>query len=228
MHRLRQGFVVERTAIANRLRGLMSEFGVVMALRSVTVRRQAVQAAEGLPELARGAIGDLLEQLRVLDTRIGAYDEQIHAQAKLFEPARRLMPIRGFGATTALAIVATVGNEQARRRQPARADAGLGSLQAAEERRNRPLAALRMDRRLGDSGDGWRRAWFIGLGEDRVGGPGLRAGLRRAGGLRVLRALRFLVARLCPRMALLRSPAVAPLAAHHRRGGAGAGLEPGH
>lgn len=110
LHRVRQGFVVERTALINRLRGLMAEFGVVMPLRSVTVRRQAAQAAEGLPELARGAIADLLEQLRTLDARIDAYDRQIHTQAKLSEPARRLMEIRGIGATTALAIVATVGN----------------------------------------------------------------------------------------------------------------------
>ena len=110
VHRVRQGFVVERTALINRLRGLMSEFGVVLALRSVTVRRQAAQAAEQLPELARGAIGDLLEQLRVLDERIAKYDKQIEAQARLSEPARRLMQIRGIGPTTALAIVATVGD----------------------------------------------------------------------------------------------------------------------
>jgi transposase len=110
LHRVRQGFVVERTAVINRLRGLLSEFGVVLALRSVTVRRQAAQAAEALPELARRAIGDLLEQLRLLDERIGAYDKEIEAQARLSEPARRLVQIRGIGATTALAIVATVGN----------------------------------------------------------------------------------------------------------------------
>jgi transposase len=110
LHRVRHGFVVERTAIINRLRGLMAEFGVVLPLRAVTVRRQAAQAAEALPQLARGAIGDLLEQLRALDERIEAYDRQIEQQAKLSEPAQRLMAIRGIGATTALAIVATVGN----------------------------------------------------------------------------------------------------------------------
>ena len=110
LHRVRQGFVVERTATINRLRGLLSEFGVVLPLRSVTVRRHAAAAAEGLPELARRAIGDLLEQLRILDERIGAYDREIEAQARLSEPAQRLMKIRGIGATTALAIVATVGN----------------------------------------------------------------------------------------------------------------------
>jgi len=110
MHRVRQGFVVERTATINRLRGLLSEFGVVLPLRSITVRRQAAAAAEGLPDLARRANGDLLDQLRVLDERIGGYDREIEAQARLCEPAQRLMKIRGIGPTTALAIVATVGN----------------------------------------------------------------------------------------------------------------------
>src|SRR5258706_10582260 len=110
LHRVRNGFIVERTATINRLRGLLSEFGVVLALRSVTVRRQAAQAAESLPELARRAIGDLLAQLRLLDGRIDAYDREIEAQARLSEPAQRLMKIRGIGATTALALVATVGN----------------------------------------------------------------------------------------------------------------------
>ena len=110
LHRVRHGFVVERTAIINRLRGLMSEFGVVLPLRSITVRRQAAAAAEGLPELARRVIGDLLEQLCLLDERIGGYDREIEAQARLCEPAQRLMKIRGIGSTTALAIVATVGN----------------------------------------------------------------------------------------------------------------------
>jgi len=110
LHRVRHGFVVERTAIINRLRGLMSEFGVVLPLRSITVRRQATAAAETLPDLARRAIGDLLEQLRLLDERIGGYDREIEAQARLCEPAQRLMKIRGIGPTTALAIVATVGN----------------------------------------------------------------------------------------------------------------------
>jgi len=110
VHRVRQGFVVERTALINRLRGLLSEFGVVLPLRSETVRRQAAQASEVLPELARRAIADLLEQLRLLDGRIDAYDKEIEAQAQLSEPARRLMKIRGIGPTTALAIVATAGN----------------------------------------------------------------------------------------------------------------------
>jgi transposase len=110
LHRVRQGFVTERTATINRMRGLLAEFGVVLALRSKTVRQQAAGASEHLPVLVRRAIAELLEHLRLLDERIAAHDREMEAQARRCEPARRLMKIRGIGPTTALAIVATVGN----------------------------------------------------------------------------------------------------------------------
>lgn len=110
LHRVRRGFLTERTALINRIRGLLAEFGVVLAQQAQTVRRQAQAAAETLPPLARRAIEDLLEHLRGLDGRVAAYDEALGAQARGQEPARRLMQIRGVGPTTASAIVATVGN----------------------------------------------------------------------------------------------------------------------
>jgi len=109
LHRVRQGFVSERTAIINRLRGLLAEFGVVLPLRANTVRAQATAAGEQLPELVRRAAGELLDHLRLLDSRIAAYEHEIESQAKLSEPAQRLMKIRGIGAITALALVASVG-----------------------------------------------------------------------------------------------------------------------
>jgi len=110
LHRVRQGFIVERTATINRLRGLLAEFGVVLPQRAIVVRRGAGKAAEGLPIVGRRAIEDLLVHLRTLDERIATYDRELEAQARQSEPARRLMKIRGVGALSALAIVATVGN----------------------------------------------------------------------------------------------------------------------
>src|SRR5204862_1406041 len=110
LHRVRQGFIVERTATINRLRGLLAEFGVVLPVRAVVVRREACKAAESLPALGRRAIEDLLAHLRTLDERIVGYDRELEQQARQCEPARRLMKIRGIGALSALAIVATVGN----------------------------------------------------------------------------------------------------------------------
>lgn len=110
VHRVRQGFITERTATINRLRGLLAEFGVVLPARAETVRRQAAAAAETIPSLARRVIDDLLAHLRLLDERVAEYDRELEQQAKLCEPAQRLMKIRGIGALSALAIVATIGN----------------------------------------------------------------------------------------------------------------------
>jgi transposase len=110
LHRVRQGFVSERTATINRLRGLLAEFGVVLPLRANTVRQQAAAASEQLPELVRRATAELLDHLRLLDGRIAAHEREIESQARQCEPAQRLMKIRGIGATTALALVASVGH----------------------------------------------------------------------------------------------------------------------
>lgn len=110
LHRVRQGFIAERTGAINRIRGLLAEFGVVLPLRSINVQRQALQAAEALPPLARRAIEDLYAHLRELEGRIQAYDRELEQQARQCEPAQRLMKIRGVGPLSAMAIVATVGN----------------------------------------------------------------------------------------------------------------------
>ena len=110
LHRVRQGFVEERTALINRLRAVLTEFGVVLPNRSPHVRREAIAAAEALPTLARRAVEDLRAHLALLDERIGGYDRELQAQARQSEAALRLMQIRGIGPLTAVAIVATVGN----------------------------------------------------------------------------------------------------------------------
>jgi len=110
LHRVRQGFIEERTALINRLRAVLTEFGVVLPNRTQWVRRDAVAVAEPLPVLARQAVEDLRAHLRRLDERIGAYDRQLEQQARQSEAAMRLMQVRRIGPLTAVAIVATVGS----------------------------------------------------------------------------------------------------------------------
>lgn len=110
VHRVRQGFIEERTAIINRIRGLLSEFGIVLPNRAVEVKRSAAACAEALPQLARRAIGDLLEHLRALDQRICGYDRELERLAHANEAAERLMTVPGVGPITALATVASVGH----------------------------------------------------------------------------------------------------------------------
>lgn len=110
LHRVRQGFVAERTATICRIRGLMSEFGVVMPLRADIVRRQAHRAAELLPTLVTRAVDDLLAHVIVLDARIAEYDAMIEQQARSDERCRRLTDVAGIGPTTATALLASIGN----------------------------------------------------------------------------------------------------------------------
>lgn len=110
VHRVRQGFIEQRTATVNRIRGLLSEFGIVLPLKINTVRRQAAACLEDLPGWANTVIGDLLSELLRLDERIAQYDRHLAQIAREDARARQLMRLSGIGETTATALVATIGN----------------------------------------------------------------------------------------------------------------------
>lgn len=110
LHRVRQGFVEQRTALINRIRGLLSEFGIVMPLKASTVRLLAGAALEDLPGWANLAIGDCLSELHRLDQRIVEYDRHLAQTARADARAQRLMRLNGIAETTATALVAAVGN----------------------------------------------------------------------------------------------------------------------
>ena len=114
VHRLRQGLVEERTALANRLRGLLTEYGVIVGVGLDRLRRALPEiledGANGVPGIAREVFADAGQQLRELDIRIAAYDRRIAALARASEPVQRLMKIEGVGPVTATALVASVGD----------------------------------------------------------------------------------------------------------------------
>lgn len=110
LHRVRQGFIEQRTALINRVRGLLSEFGIVMPLKASIVRAQAGAALEDLPGWANLAIGDCLSELHRLDERVAQYDKHLATQARHDVRAQQLMRLSGVGETTATALVASVGN----------------------------------------------------------------------------------------------------------------------
>ena len=110
VHRARQGFVQQRTATLNRIRGLLSEFGIVLPLKAATVRREAMAQLEDLPGWTNTVVGDLLSEVGRLDERIAQYDQHIALLAKQTPAAARLMQLPGVGPTTATALVAMIGN----------------------------------------------------------------------------------------------------------------------
>jgi transposase len=116
VHRVRQGLVEERTALINRLRGLLTEFGVVAPLSPDKLRRELARCQDPedarLPLPLRQIVADQVRALDELEQRMAVYAEQIAAQARGSDVAKRLQSIAGVGPTTAAAMVATVGQPQ--------------------------------------------------------------------------------------------------------------------
>lgn len=110
LHRTRQGFVEERTATYNRLRGLMTEFGIVLPQKVSCLRRNIGAHLEDLPGYANRCIGDLLAHTDTLDARIAEYDRLIAQAAREDARSRRLMERPGIGPVTASALLAGLGN----------------------------------------------------------------------------------------------------------------------
>lgn len=110
LHRTRQGFVEERTATYNRMRGLMSEFGIVLPQKVAFLRRMIGEHLEDFPGHANRCIGDLLSHADQLDTRIAEYDRLIAQAAREDARSQRLMEHRGIGPVTASAFLAGIGH----------------------------------------------------------------------------------------------------------------------
>jgi len=110
LQRARSGFVEERTALVNRIRGLLAEFGVTLPVHIEKVRHGALRAAQRLPILARQVIEQLHAHLLILDQRIGQYDRQLRELARHSEAASRLTGVLGIGPVTAITTVAMIGD----------------------------------------------------------------------------------------------------------------------
>jgi transposase len=110
MHRVRQGFVEERTATLNRLRGLLAEFGHVLPLRAVEVRRRVPELVDKLPARVAACVKDLLEHSARLEAKALEYEREIKVHVRTNALARRAQTRQGIGPITASALVATVGN----------------------------------------------------------------------------------------------------------------------
>jgi len=109
LHRTRQGFVTERTAVYNRIRGLIAEFGIVLPLKIERLRHDILLQLEELPGWVNRCVGDLLRHADTLQERITEYDKAIGQVARQDERSRRLMRLSGIGPNTATALLASIG-----------------------------------------------------------------------------------------------------------------------
>jgi len=120
LHRVRERWVIRRTAIINQIRGLLFE-------RGITVRKGRCHLETALPGILEdatpklsGALRLLLAQLKLeldqLTLRLEEADALIQKIAQESEVCRRLDAIPGIGPLTATALIAAIGNGAAFRK----------------------------------------------------------------------------------------------------------------
>jgi transposase len=114
LHRVRSLLIRERTALMNQMRGLLAEFGIVVAQGPARLRRALAVIQEerddGVSELLREMLVEMGERLRWLEQRLKRYDLRIATLARGDERAARLMKVEGVGPLIATALIAAVGD----------------------------------------------------------------------------------------------------------------------
>jgi transposase len=113
LHRIRERRVRARTALLNQMRGLLSEYGIVLPAGIATLRNALPllleDAENGLTIAARRYLQDLLDEWRDLDEHIHESERAIRTLASESPTACRLMDIRGVGVMIATAALAKLG-----------------------------------------------------------------------------------------------------------------------
>ena len=114
MHRVREQIIKSRTALANQIRGLLSEYGIVIPQGIEKVRKAVpliVEDAENvLADMVRSLFGGLYEALVGLDERLLQTTRHIEQICRTNEVCQRLVKADGIGPITATALVAALGD----------------------------------------------------------------------------------------------------------------------
>jgi len=130
LHRVRSSLITQRTAQANQIRGLVSEYGLVAPKQRAALRRAVPQwleeAGNGLTDAFRAVLNELWEALLRVEERIRDLDREIARIAERHPVAKRLQQLRGVGPLVATALVARFGDgSQFTRGRQAAASVGL-------------------------------------------------------------------------------------------------------
>lgn len=114
LHRMREGWMAQRTARLNALRGLLREQGVfipVGASEVVPAVRELIGDADS--ELAtplRAVFAEACEEIGQIEERLDLVDRELGALADQTPAVERLLTVPGIGLVTATALVAFVGD----------------------------------------------------------------------------------------------------------------------
>jgi transposase len=114
LHRIREHHKSQRTAAINLMRGLLREFGVVMALGAAKVRPAVLAALEDgdneLPMALRHALAGLLDEVASHEAAMSAIENALREFAQRDARSQRLQQAGGVGLITATAMSASIGD----------------------------------------------------------------------------------------------------------------------
>lgn len=130
LHRIRSLWLSTRTARINALRGFCREFGLTISGGSCRgVAQIAAMVADpdsAIPSLLRPALGLLIEEIRLLEGRIGQLEAQLTATARQSPACATLLSVPGVGLLTATAMLAATGGTVAHFKSARHFSAWLG------------------------------------------------------------------------------------------------------
>jgi len=112
IHRVRERLVKNRTALANEIRGLLHEFGIIVPQGINKIVQHLSDAIEGtkLSEMSIETFRVLLDDFNENTKKIIALEIRLKQIAKNNENHKRLMDIPGIGLIGATALIASIGN----------------------------------------------------------------------------------------------------------------------
>lgn len=114
LHRDRSGLVRDRTALVNRLRASLAEFGITVPAGINRLRHWLShdygKFESELSMIMRGHIYRMMRRLRHLDSEISTIEGELKYASSKDEQCARLQAVPGIGQLTSSAMVATVGD----------------------------------------------------------------------------------------------------------------------
>lgn len=127
---VRRGLIREKVRLSNQLRGLLTEYGLVIAQGYAALKRELPQLLEdaenGLTSRTRLIIHRQYQRLLALEDELDWYDKQLQRQAREDDVCRRLTALPAVGPVVATAMKAWMGDgKQFRRGRDASAALGL-------------------------------------------------------------------------------------------------------
>lgn len=119
LHRARELAIKRRSSQANQIRGLLADYGIILAkgIRHVSKLLEVLEENKAkITPKAEKVFKQLYKQFQQYDEEVSAYEKEITQEVKQNALCQEVMKVPGIGPMTASAVVSSVGNASVFRR----------------------------------------------------------------------------------------------------------------